>query len=78
MFTFEEALHSVSNSAMFYPATRDFSYKNEHSLAEEIESLRFQLDFARKRMTKEINRCEKLQALKVLFGGYYKREDALR
>jgi len=41
--------------------------------------MRFQFNNAKKHMEKEISKCEKLEnSLKVLFGGYYKREQALR
>ena len=45
-----------------------------------LESLKFDFDSARRRMDKEISRCTKLEdrGLKVLFGGYYKREEQAR
>jgi hypothetical protein len=45
-----------------------------------LEALKFDFDIARRRMDKEITRCTKLEdrGLKLLFGGYFKREDQLR
>ena len=45
-----------------------------------MEALRFEFDLAKRRMEKELSRCTKLEdkGLRVLFGGYYKREDQIR
>ena len=65
---------------MFFPVTKDFSSLKEHSLAEIIEAYRFQFDIAKRRMEKELSRCTKLEdyGLRVLFGGYYKKEETLK
>lgn len=75
-----EAENEIQGQSRFFPATKDFSNLSDRSYAEHLEALRFDFDAARKRMDKEISRCSKLEdrGLKVLFGGYYKREDQIR
>jgi hypothetical protein len=53
---------------------------SSHSLAEHLESLRFDFETTKRRMEKELSRCVKLEdkGLKVIFGGYFKKEEALR
>ena len=70
----------IKTKARFFPATKDFANISERSFAEHVEALRFEFDSARRRMDKEISRCSKLEdrGLKVLFGGYYKREEQVR
>ncbi len=45
-----------------------------------MESLRFDFETTKRRMEKELSRCVKLEdkGLKVIFGGYFKKEEALR
>lgn len=75
-----EAENEIQTKSRFFPATKDFANLSDRSYAEHLEALRFEFDTARKRMDKEISRCSKLEdrGLKVLFGGYYKREDQLK
>lgn len=64
---------------MFFPGTKDFDYMSNRTVAEQIEALKFEFENSKKHMDKEISRCEKLEkGLKILFGGYYKKEDYLR
>lgn len=72
-----DANNQISSESRFFPATKDFANISERSFAEHLEGLKFDFEASRRRMDKEISRCSKLEdrGLKVLFGGYYKRED---
>ena len=75
-----EAEALISTESRFFPSAKDFANISEHSFAEHLEALKFDFEASRRRMDKEISRCSKLEdrGLKVLFGGYYKREDQAR
>lgn len=74
---FKESSETLDQEATFFPASKEFAYLKDKSYAEQIEALKFQLDIAKRRMEKEISRCTKLEdkGLRILFGGYYKREE---
>jgi len=77
MLHFNQTWDSLSqDKALLFPGTKDYDYIAERTKAEQIEALRFEFDTYKKHMEKELARCEKLEnQLKVLFGGYYKKED---
>lgn len=77
---FTDASFDLDSQSLYFPGSKSFDSVTAHSLAEQIESFRWRFDLARKRMERELSRCEKLEdkGLRVLFGGYYKREEALR
>lgn len=77
-FKFCEAMKDVEDKAQFFPGSKEYDLKEKHSIAEQIEALRFEFDTTKRHMEKELGRCEKLEkALKVIFGGYYKKEESL-
>lgn len=80
MHTFENSNHNVSQDGLFFPATKEYGRRSEYTVAEQIEALKFEFDMARRRMDKEIAKCDKLEekGLRVLFGGYYKKEEQMR
>lgn len=77
---FTDASLDIDTNSLYFPGAKSFDPLTAHSLAEQIESFRWRFDIARKRMERELSRCEKLEekGLRVLFGGYYKREESLR
>ena len=78
--SFADASLDLDFKSSYFPGAKSFDPVSAHSLAEQIESFRWRFDIARKRMERELARCEKLEekGLRVLFGGYYKREESLR
>ncbi len=61
---------------MFFPGTKEYDYIVNRTKAEQIEAFKFEFETSRRHMEKELSRCEKLEnQLKVLFGGYYRKED---
>ena len=75
-----ESSDYISDSCAFFPSSKSFDSLTDHSFAEHLESLRYAFDLAQQRLSKELSRCTKLEdkGLRVLFAGYYKKEEALR
>lgn len=80
MYNYLEANTELADQARFFPAVKDYDFLKDHTYAEQLEALRFDFEQARRRMEKELSRCTKLEdkGLRVLFAGYYKREEQLR
>ena len=63
---------------MFFPGSKTYDFTASHSVAEQIEAMRFEFDLTKRHMERELSRCEKQEkGLKVLFGGYFKKEEQL-
>jgi hypothetical protein len=75
-----ESDFAISSTSKFFPSSKSFDPISEHSYAEQLEALRFEFDQSQARLTKELFRCTKLEdkGLRVLFAGYYKREETLK
>ena len=68
----------MEKQATFFPGTKDYDLLKNRSVAEQIEALKFEFESSKNHMQKEISRCERLEkGLKILFGGYYAKEEQL-
>ena len=75
-YNFCLASQNVDSSSTFFPGTKTYDLTSSHSKAEQIEAMRFEFELTKRHMERELSRCEKQEkGLKVLFGGYFKREE---
>ncbi|CDW71197.1 cell division cycle 5-like protein [Stylonychia lemnae] len=79
-FHFNQITDNLDNKkASFFPGTKEYDLISNRTKAELIESMQYELENSQKHMNKELQRCEKLEkGLKLLFGGYYKKEDLIQ